>query len=166
MVDFSHCALLLEAMNREYTLLGQFKSAETELAGAIRAKNMSQLESCTQEMAALSDELAEVEKQRHLAFFRLRAAAGEDQDASFYQVIAHLPVDARDLLAELYRSLKFAVIGVQAVTSSLDEHINTVHETMQKILNELFPHRKGNMYSRAGKRREVDSNPLVVNQHL
>ena len=162
----SLCPALLKAMNQEHVLLGRFKSAEMEMAEAIRNKDVNQLELCMKTMVELSDSLVKIEEQRHITFFKLRGAVGEDQDASFYQVIVHLPADTRDQLAELYRAIKFAVVGIQAVTSCLDEHVKSVDGTMQQILNELFPHRKGNMYSKEGMPREVESNPLVVNQRL
>ena len=166
MTDLSLCPAILEAMEQEHTLLGRFKSAEMEMTEAIRKKDVNRLELCMRTMVELSDSLVEIEEQRHFTFSKLRNAVGEDHDASFYQVIVHLPVDTREQLAELYRSMKFAVVGIQAVTSCLDEHVKSVDGTMQQILNELFPHRKGNMYSKEGMPREVESNPLVVNQRL
>ena len=166
MTDLLLCPAIAEAMRQENELLGRFKSAEMEMMEAIRKKDVDRLELCLKTMVELSDSLAELEEQRHITFFKLRDAVGEDQDSSFYQVIVHLPVDTRDQLAELYRSMKFAVLGIQAVTSCLDEHVKSVNGTMQQILNELFPHRKGNMYSKEGTRREAESNPLVVNQRL
>ncbi len=166
MIDLSLCPALLEAMKQEHALLERFKSAEMGMTEAIRNKDVDRLELCMKTMEGLSDSLVQIEEQRHIAFLKLRDAVGEDQDASFYQVIVHLPVDTRDRLAELYRSMKFAVVGIQAVTSCLDEHVKSVNGTMQQILNELFPHRKGNMYSKEGKRCEAESSPLVVNQRL
>ena len=166
MADYALCARLVDSMTKEHELLVHFKSTEDEMTDAIRRKDVSKLETCIKAMAELSDVLVAIEEKRNTVFSTVREEFGEPPDASFYQVIVHLPTDMRDQLSELYRSLKITVVGIQAVTSCIDEQVRSATGTMQQILNELFPHRKGNMYSREGRRRETDSNPLVVNQRL
>lgn len=153
-------------MKAELALLERFREAEIELKNCIHTKNWDSLEKTMKEMNELAAELNATEDARHRAFIELRDLVGEGETSGFYQVIVHLPFEERESLAELYRAMKFVAVGIQAVTYCIDEHVQTINGTMHQILNELFPHRKGNMYSKQGKRREVEENPMVVNHHL
>lgn len=164
---FKECSQeLAEVMENECKLLTQLRNAETELKGSIHAKDWEGLDRVMKQMELLSENLADLESSRHEAYETLRDGMGLPFDATFYQVIVRLPPDFRDHLAELYRTMKFTIFGIQAITYCIDEHVQTINGTMHQILNELYPHRKGNIYSKEGRSRQADSNPLLVNRSL
>lgn len=156
---------LFKYMKVELALLETFRDAELELKSGITRKDWDGLEECIRKMKLLSADLVAVEDSRNRAFLELRDLVGEEAGAGFYQVIVHLAVEEREQLAELYRAMKFAAVSIRSVTYCIDEHLQTVNGTLQQILNELFPYRKGNLYSKEGARREVNHNPMIVNQH-
>ena len=166
MADYTPGTRLCGYMKMELGLLERFRETEIELKNGISNKDWDSLDLSMQTMKHLSGKLIRVEKRRHTAFHELRDLVGEDENAGFYQVIVHLPFEEREVLAELYRSMKFAAVGIQAITYGIDEHVQTINGTLHQILNELFPYRKGNIYSKEGKRREAETNPMVVNHHL
>ena len=120
----------------------------------------------TETMTGLADELVETETERHGAFEELKASVGEGRNATFYQVVVHLDHSEREELAELYRMMKFSVFGIQTTTYCMDEHVRTINDTMHDILGEMYPHRKGKMYSRHGAELERGTNPLLVDREL
>jgi len=157
---------LHESMIAELKLLEAFRDAELELKNGISRKDWDGLERCIREMKALSSDLTAVEERRGGAFHDLQDLVNETENAGFYQVIVHLPAEQRDKLAELYRAMKFAAVGIRSVTYCIDEHLRAINGTLQQILNELFPYRKGNLYSKQGERREAKGNPMVINHRL
>lgn len=159
-------ARLLAHMRSELALLEAFKELELQLKNGISQKNWDQVEECISKMKALSADLAAVEEKRNRAFIDLQDLMGESDNAGFYQVIVYLPVEEREALAQLYRAMKFAAVGIRSITYCIDEHLKTINGTLQRILNELFPYRKGNLYSHQGERREASDNPMVVNHSL
>ena len=166
MADHAPNTLLQDCMKIELALLEEFREAEIDLKNCIHEKDWDSLDSAMRPMNLRSAKLEHIEEARNKAFQDLRDLVGEDEGAGFYQVIVHLPLQERDILAELYRAMKFTAVGIQAVTYCIDEHVQTINGTMHQILNELFPYRKGNLYSKQGKRREIEENPMVVNHHL
>ena len=156
---------LLAYMKLEFETLEAFRETELELKNGITRKHWDGLEQCIRKMKLISADLVDIEDKRNRAFIELRDLVGESDGAGFYQVIVHLPVDERELLAELYRAMKFSAVGIRSVTYCIDEHLQTINGTLQQILNELFPYRKGNLYSKHGGRREAHNNPMIVNQH-
>ena len=165
MTDNAPNLRLLKYMRVELELLESFRDAEIELKNGINRKDWDGLEQCIRKMKLLSVDLVAVEDSRNHAFVELRDLVGEAPGAGFYQVIVHLPAEEREMLAELYRAMKFAAVSIRSVTYCIDEHLQTVNGTLQQILNELFPYRKGNLYSKQGERREASHNPMIVNQH-
>jgi hypothetical protein len=153
-------------MASELKLLEAFREAELDLKNRISNKEWDGLERCIHKMKSLSDDLTGIEEKRSRAFGELQDLVGEKEEAGFYQVIVHLPSGERESLAELYRAMRFAAVGIRSVTYCIDEHLKAINGTLQQILNELFPYRKGNLYSKHGERREAEDNPMVVNQSL
>ena len=157
---------LSEHMKREADLLGRFHEAETGMKECIRQKDWDGLESVMSELSLLADELVETEEARHLAFEELRGAVGEAFSAPFYQVVVHLPPEERDRLAELYRLMKFSVFGIRADSYCMDDQIRSINETIHDVLGELYPHRKGNLYSSSGARLSGGANPLILDEQM
>ncbi len=166
MADQAPNLRLFEYMKSEFELLESFREDELNLKEVINRKDWDGLDKCIRKMNALSQELSAVEEKRNRAFVDLQDLVGEREDAGFYQVIVHLPPEERETLAELYRAMKLAAVGIRSVTYCIDEHLKTINGTLQGILNELFPHRKGNLYSKQGERKEASGNPMVVNHRL
>ncbi len=157
---------LMEIMKQEITLLEEFRAKEEILQETLKTSNWENLSELIEEMNRLADWIDSTEKKRNdlYAVFCGRNSTGEE--IPFYQAISSLEEDLRSECAELYRSLKFATVKIRGLTWSLDSHIRSVSETMQAVLNELFPYRKGKLYSRRGTEKTADTEPLVVNQHL
>ena len=159
------CTSFLDSMKTELDLLELFKALEIRMKESIQLKDWQSLQTVMKEMVDLSDRMVVIERKRQDEYERLRTGFGVEENAGFYQVIVHLPRELRDELAGLYRNMKFTVLSLQAVTECMDDQVRSVNSTIHEILGELFPHRKGNLYSKEGKSREVDPNPVVVNQH-
>jgi AAA+ ATPase superfamily predicted ATPase len=80
--------------------------------------------------------------------------------------VTRLPAAERDELFALYRQLRLALIRVKGNAGLLGFYLRSLSETLQKVLEELFPHRKGRIYSRSGKAREAEDDSLVVYRHV
>ncbi|WP_269844563.1 flagellar export chaperone FlgN [Marispirochaeta aestuarii] len=157
---------LVQIMKQEISLMEEFRCNEEKLRDALKQSDWTSLSDHMERMGQIADWIDTTEKKRRDAYSALCADFDADDSIPFYQAIMSLPEDMRCECAELYRSLKFTTVKIKGVTWSLDSHIRSVSDTMQAVLNELFPYRKGRIYSRHGKTRTADTEPLVVNQHL
>lgn len=153
---------LKSLMAEEDSLLTEFFCREEEVKKAIEACDWKSLEILLKELEPITQTIEEVENRRNEAFTELRAMVGEPEDAGFYQVAVRLHPKERDECALLYRKLKVTVMRLQALTCSIDGYVKAVSGTMQQVLNEVFPYRKGKIYSKAGCTQDV-SGPLVLN---
>ena len=160
------CGSLTALMEREVVLLEHMVSYELTLKESILSHNWTRLELAQRKVAPFLDEVAGVERKRNAAFAKLRAAVGEDEDAGLYEVLVHMNRELRDRAAEVYRRLKFTVLKIQGITNSIDIYLRTVTGAMQEILAELFPFRKGNIYTRHGTTSQAQANPMVFSRRL
>ena len=119
-----------------------------------------------QDANPLIEQINSTEKKRNDAYVKLRNHFNYKEDASFYHLVVNFPEDERDLFAELFRSLKLAAFKIQGVTGGIDSYVSNVSDSMHQILNELFPARKGKLYSKAGSPKEAEMNPMVLNHQL
>lgn len=113
-----------------------------------------------------SAEVEDIEQRRGEVFEQLRSALDIKSDAGFYTVIVLLDTQRKDSLSELYRSMKTEVMKFQSITWSIDAYVRSMSDTIYDILHTAFPHKRGNMYEKTGRKRAVGSDPLVVNRRL
>ena len=117
-------------------------------------------------MDHLTGYIAALEKERCHVFSSLRREVGAKSSAGFYTVVVHLEDDVQEELSVLFRQLKSLVLQLQGVIWSIDAYTRTLSTTIYDILQQIFPHRRGTMYSKSGRKHSNDSQPLVVNRQL
>jgi hypothetical protein len=119
-----------------------------------------------QEMDDASHRVTEIEAERNEIFGELRYLVGAKEGSGFYSVVVRLEPELRDSLSALFRNLKVEVLQLQGITWSIDAYVKSMCETIQEILRTAFPHRRGTMYEKSGKKRDLGSDPLVLNRRL
>lgn len=160
------CDALIGHMKHEVALMQEMASHESDLKESIVNHDWTRLELSQRKTAPILATISEVEQARNEAFARLREAVEEEEEAGFYDVMLHLDDRRRDAAADVYRTLKFTVLKIQGMTNSIDVYLRTVTGAMQEILAELFPYRRGNIYTSNGKTSEARSNPMVFSRKL
>ncbi|MFP4491446.1 MAG: hypothetical protein ACLFNZ_08215 [Spirochaetaceae bacterium] len=118
------------------------------------------------EMDSSSALVNEIERRREKVFGELCTSVGVGKGAGFYSVVVRLHPKTRDRLSSLFRVLKTEVLQLQGITWSIDAYVRSMSETIKEVLYTAFPHRRGTMYEKSGRRRSVEADPLVVNRHL
>ncbi len=160
------CKSLTTLMTREVKLLEHMVSYELTLKESIMAHNWTRLELAQRKMSPVLEKIAAVEEERHTVFSELQRVVGEDPNSGFYEVLVHLERGVREKAADAYRTLKFTVLKIQGMTDSIDIYLKTITGVMQEILAELFPFRKGNIYTRKGTPTQAQVNPMVISRRL
>ena len=157
---------LKELLNREAELLENFAHQEQKLQDAIVDREWDRLEGIVNEMSDASQSVLSVEHERHECYTRVREEYGCRSDAGFYDFVAHLDLGDRMEISELYRRLKVAVMRVQALTGGIGSYITSATSAIRDVIDELYPQRKGRIYSRAGHHAAPDDRAMVVDHHL
>jgi len=167
---------LKKALRDEAQVLTEFAAGQKRLQELIGKRQWTRLEGQIEELKSLASRAETLEEQRHSSYRQLKAdlglsdeppgKAGAGDAGRFEDVVTRLAGPDRDELFALYRQLKLAVIRVKGNAGLLGFYLRSLSGTLQKVLEELFPHRKGRIYSRSGKTRETGDDSLVVYRHV
>ncbi|MBN2553824.1 MAG: flagellar export chaperone FlgN [Spirochaetales bacterium] len=153
---------LKRTLRAEARTLKDFAELQKGLQQAISKRQWTELNGEIDSLRVLADRIEALEEERIEAYRVLKSSLQAGDQESFSQIVARLPADERDELLGLYRHLKAAVIRVKASAGLLNYYVQSMSDALRQILEELFPHRKGKMYSRSGKPREPGDESIML----
>lgn len=159
-------AHLKSQLRRQADLLNQFGEKEHDLQRAIVQRDWPAMDAVMPELERLSAMLEGVEHKRYALVNRMKTAAGLSESAPFSDLVATSKPKDRVELTSLYRDLQVAVLRVRNHTNGIDSYVRNSVRTANTVLGELFPERKGTIYSRNGARSPLRGSAMVLNQQL
>jgi len=162
----SACTSLNKIMKEEISLLQQFYDAEKDFQRYIQDKNWKKLQEIIESLDPLSISISLAEQERARIFNILSSVADDQDEKTFYTVISRVPEEWKDILGKTFRKLKLLVLKVQGLNTGINALVCTLSTTLQSILEEMYPHRRGRIYSNTGKTKSVSVNPMILNKQL
>jgi len=103
----------------------------------------------------------EADAARDEAFARARDALGLPGESTLSAVLPHLPYLLRSEMEQSWRGLRMAVVRLKTATGRMRYSAETLASTLNDILEQVFPYRKGKIYSRRGIPTGVSGAVLV-----
>jgi hypothetical protein len=156
----------IRCMKDEATLLAGFAGLEEEMQRLVSDRRWDGLEAVILRLRKKSDLVNRSEEERVRSFHVLKIAIGIPEDVSFFKTLPFVPEENRRVLTEAYRALKLAVYAVKGATLRLSYYFQSYSETVKKVMGELFPHRKGRLYSFTGQPTRTIDDSLVLDKSL
>jgi len=157
-VDVSRLA---QAMNSEAALLDEFAGEQEKLLGTVRARSWAELERQLESLRGLEARVQAADR------LRVEALPAEGAGADgFAEASRGLGVGSRMELERSYHAMSLAVLRVKGSLSRLDHYVAAVMGSLNVVLGELLPYRKGRMYSARGQQRHAAEAPIVVDRKL
>jgi len=157
---------LLNTLEAEATLLNRYKKGQEELRFYLKERKWEEMTHLMERMDMLSHEISNLEDRRHGIFLSLADKHGLPKEVDFYQLVIRLPQEFQEPLAEQYRKMKLTITQIEGISLAIDVYIRSVGDVMNQVLGEVYPHRKGNLYSRNGKSVQANSNAMIFNKAL
>ncbi len=159
-------AALIRAMNEERELFHRFAEEEATLAEVVHQRDWVKLELSLAGLDRLAATISEAEQRRHEEYEGLKQRMGVGERAGFGVLASRLPEAERIGLAASRDGLRGAVTRVRTLTGSLAYYFRYIKDSVEQILVEAFPHRRGRIYSRHGRPAAAEADPMVVNRSL
>ncbi len=159
-------ANLKSQLRKQTELLSEFGTKELDLQKAILERNWPAMDAVMPDLERLSTTLEAVERRRHSIVTKLKLAEGLEEGAPFAELVLKTKLRDRAELTSLYRDLQIAVLRVKNHTSGIDSYVRSSVRTANTVLGELFPERKGTIYSRSGAHSPVRGSAMVLNHEL
>ena len=157
---------LAELMETETELLNEISHEEENLQNALRKNSWDEMELIINRISPLSVRMERVEIDRDRVYQKLKVRLKKSDDDGFYSVAMHMKGNTRESCLGGYRKMKVALLRMQGITAGIDQYVRTVGETSKAVLDEVFPHRRGKIYSNNGSAKPVQADPMVLNRHL
>ncbi len=157
---------LEEVLDNQISLLDSAAEEHSALQKAVINRDWGTLEHSLSRLESRSHELEKLEEARQSAYRRLREECGLGESDTFYELLTRLENAPRSRLAEKYRMLKVAVMRLSGQNSTLAGYVSKSSESLEAVLAELFPQRKGTIYRRSGAASAREGSAFVVNQTL
>lgn len=159
-----HARSLAKAMDVEAGLLNDYSTRLQELQRIIGKRNWDAVEKGIAALRNLAGEVETAETARVEAFRALKAEHFLPAEEHFDQVAERLEAPERDELRELARRLKIAVVRVKGSSGLLGYYVSSALQARHQVLEELYPHRKGRLYSRSGRARSTADESLMLDR--
>jgi hypothetical protein len=159
-------ALRLQAeMDREAQLFCELGCEVEKLKDSFHAKEWNPGLVIAQRIEGCSGRIEQAEADREAAFGALREELGHCSETAFSAVLPRLPEECRGELEESWRGLRTSVVRLKTASGRLRYSAETLADTLNRMLEGIFPHRKGKIYSRKGK-ATAPSGSLLVDRKL
>jgi hypothetical protein len=151
-------------MDAETGLLNDYATRLQELQRTIAGRDWDAVQKGIAALRNLAGEVESAESARVEAFRALKAEHFLAAEESFERVIERLQGPERERLRELARRLKIGVVRVKGSSGLLGYYVRSALQARHQVLEELYPHRKGRLYSRSGRARSTADESLMLDR--
>lgn len=155
---------LITLIEREIILLQGMAATERRLQKAVIGRNWTAVDETIRGMELVSEEIAATEARRHDVFEECCRRIGAAGANAFFGLLASVSPEQRAKLSGLYRELKVAVLAVRSITDGIDAYVSSTMQTLNGVIEELFPERRGKIYSGTGSVDKQGHTALVVDR--
>jgi hypothetical protein len=159
-----HAKLLAKAMDVEAGLLNDYAARLQELQRIIGQRDWEAVQKGIASLRNLAGDVETAEAARVEAFRALKAEQFLPAEEPFDQVAERLEGPERDRLRELARRLKIGVVRVKGSSGLLGYYVRSALQARHQVLEELYPHRKGRLYSRSGRAKSMADESLMLDR--
>jgi hypothetical protein len=150
-----------ESMKAESALFFGLGQAFERLRETFQGKEWGPSLATAEEIQRSAQSIGEADAVRDEAFISLREALRLPRESAFSAILPILPDAERELLETSWRALRMAVVRLKIETGRMRYSAEALSQTLNRILDEAFPYRKGKIYSRRGKPTSVSGALLV-----
>ncbi len=157
---------LKEKMRSEIDMLAEFVRLEESVSGMVTRRDWSSMEETLATLNEMSARIEKTEGRRHEVYTDLKETLFAGDEVSFRDVLSPLPASETKTLMELQKEMRSTLVRVKSLSNGLIYYLSCMRESTSRILEEVFPQRKGKIYSSSGRTRDNIDQPRLVNQRL
>jgi len=152
---------LKDRMDREAELFADLGGEVERLRDSFQQKSWGPSLSLSEGIERSARSIEEADVARDEAFALVREALALPRETTMSAVLPSLPDLLRSEMEESWRGLRMAVVRLKTNTGRMRYSAESMASTLNRILDEVFPYRKGKIYSRRGTPTGVSGAVLV-----
>lgn len=152
-------------LETQTVLFQQLSEHQVNLQEAVIEKDYPGAEKSISAMKELSEGIRDCETRRQLAFEELLHQMNISPEFGLTMLFATLEDGQREKLASAFLELKIAVLQVRTVNEGIMAYSGSQLETMEGIVDELYPQRRDGTYTSRGM-HSTSAQPVVLDHSL
>jgi hypothetical protein len=152
-------------LEMEIALFQQLAQTERVVQEALIQRDFLLLDEYLEKSKEISEAIREIDHQRDGLYTVILEELGIEREYGITFLLASLEGSDRERMANLYRELKITVLQVKNLTSGINAFSTSKLDSMHRMLDELYPHRRAKTY-RANGTHHPESEPMVLDHTL
>ena len=152
-------------MKEEAELLEKLSALEAELGRFARERDWTRLDGTLCEVKTMGEKASQADQLRAVVYEKIKRSCRAQRAETFQEVLARVPAEEWGSLPELHRRVRMAVEKIKSLTGCLDTYISSAVNTLDRVLEEIFPDRQNKVYTRTGFAFGAGA-PLMVSRSI
>ena len=152
---------LKDRMDREAELFAELSREVEHLRESFHRKDWGPSLMITESIGRFARSIEDADAARDELFSSLRDSLDLPRETTMSGILPLIPDHERAELEESWRALRMTVLRLKTATGRLRYSAETLADALNKILEEVFPYRKGKIYSRRGTPTSIGGAVLV-----
>jgi hypothetical protein len=148
-------------MEREAELFLVMEREVDRLRDSVQLKKWTQGLTIAQDLERFAVKIEKADMARDRAFEGLCGSLGLPPESIFAVLLSRIDVRERHSLEQSWRALRISVVRLGTASNRLRYYAEALSGTLGRVLEEIFPHRRGRIYSRHGTATSVNDSLLV-----
>jgi len=148
-------------MERETELFLVMGQEVDRLRDSVQLKKWAVGLGIAQGLERVALKIEEADAARDRAYQALCDNLGLPRDAVFSLLLSRMSAEQRPPLEQTWRDLRTSVVRLGTASNRLRYFAEALSGTLGRVLEEVFPHRRGRIYSRRGTATSVNDSLLV-----
>ena len=153
--------VLKDRIDREAELFADLGREVERLRDSFQQKSWGPSLCLAESIERSSRAIAEADTARDDAFAAVRDAMDAPLETTMSAILPALPDLLRSEMEESWRGLRMAVVRLKTATGRMRYSAEALAFTLNRILEQVFPYRKGKIYNRRGTPSGVSGAVLV-----
>jgi hypothetical protein len=153
--------VLKDRIDREAELFADLGQEVERLRETFQQKSWGPSLSLAENIERSSQAIEEADAARDEAFAEVREAMQLPLETTMSAILPVLPDLLRSEMEESWRGLRMAVVRLKTSTGRMRYSAEALAFTLNRILEQVFPYRKGKIYTRRGTPSSVSGAVLV-----
>jgi hypothetical protein len=155
----------IAVLKQELIILDKIIDIQCEIRASVIIREWEDFNSLMENLNVYNGEFESLEYER-ARIFSLILAQNDNEERSLYAEAARLPEELRHALTDLYRELKIRIIRVRYENGALLKNLNEARAFAENFLADVFPGRRGKLYTSKGTVVATDVRSMMLNKSL
>lgn len=162
-------------LQQEVAVLDKIIDMQCEIRASVIIREWEDFDAMMKNLTNYNTEFEHLEQERakifatifdHADLNHANSESSEHEEASLYAAAARMPDEQRHALTDVYREFKIRVLRVRYENGALLKNLNEARAFAENFLADVFPGRRGKLYTSKGTVVASDVRSMLLNKSL